>query len=81
MLRTGSRPARACRVRRCACSAIGVVELDRIDNLEALRARFIERGVFIRPLGNVVYLTPAFTIAKDEVGRLTEAIVATVRAL
>jgi adenosylmethionine-8-amino-7-oxononanoate aminotransferase len=61
--------------------AIGVVELDRIDNLEALRARFIERGVFIRPLGNVIYLTPAFTITKDEVGRLTEAIVATLRAL
>ena len=61
--------------------AIGVVELDRIDNLDALRARFVERGVFIRPLGNVIYLTPAFTIAKDEVGRLTEAIVATVRAL
>jgi adenosylmethionine-8-amino-7-oxononanoate aminotransferase len=61
--------------------AIGVVELDRIDNLDALRARFVERGVFIRPLGNVIYLTPAFTIAKDEVGRLTESIVATVRAL
>jgi adenosylmethionine-8-amino-7-oxononanoate aminotransferase len=61
--------------------AIGVVELDRIDNLDALRARFVERGVFIRPLGNVIYLTPAFTITKDEVGRLTEAIVATLRGL
>src|SRR5262249_47193325 len=41
--------------------AIGVVELDRIDDVDALRARFIEQGVFIRPFANVVYLTPAFT--------------------
>ena len=45
--------------------AIGVVELDRIDDLNALRQRFIEEGVFIRPFGSVVYLTPAFTI-RDE---------------
>ena len=42
--------------------AIGVVELDRIDNLNALRQRFIGEGCFIRPFGSVVYLTPAFTI-------------------
>ena len=32
--------------------AIGVVELERIDDLDALRARFVEEGVFIRPFGN-----------------------------
>ena len=32
--------------------AIGVVELDRIENLNALRQRFIAEGVFIRPFGN-----------------------------
>jgi adenosylmethionine-8-amino-7-oxononanoate aminotransferase len=54
--------------------AIGVVELDRIDALEALRARFIEEGVFVRPFGNVVYLTPALTIAEDELDVLTAAV-------
>jgi adenosylmethionine-8-amino-7-oxononanoate aminotransferase len=54
--------------------AIGVVELDRIENLNALRQRFIAEGVFIRPFGSVVYLTPAFTIAEDELARLTEAV-------
>ena len=53
---------------------IGVVELERIDDLEALRARFVEQGVFIRPFGNVIYLTPSFTIAPDELARLTGAI-------
>jgi adenosylmethionine-8-amino-7-oxononanoate aminotransferase len=54
--------------------AIGVVELDRVGNLSALRQRFIEKGVFIRPFGHIVYLTPAFTIAPDELAHLIEAI-------
>ena len=61
--------------------AIGVVELDRIDDLDALRARFIEQGVFIRPIGNVVYLTPAFTISATELKTLTDVVVKTVREL
>jgi len=59
--------------------AIGVVELTRIDDLTGLRARFVEEGVFIRPLGNVVYLTPALTIGSDDVARLTGAIVNVLR--
>jgi adenosylmethionine-8-amino-7-oxononanoate aminotransferase len=55
--------------------AIGVVELDRIDDLHGLRARFIEKGVFIRPFGSVIYLTPAFTIGEEDLARLTSAIV------
>jgi adenosylmethionine---8-amino-7-oxononanoate aminotransferase len=54
--------------------AIGVVELDRIEDLNVLRQRFVEQGVFIRPFGTVVYLTPAFTIAEDDLARLTDAV-------
>ena len=54
---------------------IGVVETERIGDLDALRERFVEGGVFIRPFGNVIYLTPSFTIAPEELGRLTGAIV------
>lgn len=54
--------------------AIGVVEMERIDNLDALRARFVEEGVFVRPFGNVIYLTPAFTIEPDALARLTRAV-------
>jgi adenosylmethionine---8-amino-7-oxononanoate aminotransferase len=64
-----------------AIGAIGVVELERIADLGALRARFVEEGVLIRPFGNVIYLTPAFTIAVDELKVLTEAIVKVVRSL
>ncbi|MGB6349580.1 MAG: adenosylmethionine--8-amino-7-oxononanoate transaminase [Pseudolabrys sp.] len=61
--------------------AIGVVELDRIDNLDALRAGFIEQGVFIRPIVNVIYLTPAFTISDDELNILIDVVVKTVHEL
>jgi adenosylmethionine-8-amino-7-oxononanoate aminotransferase len=35
--------------------------------------------VFIRPFGSVVYLTPALTIADDELTRLTDAVYAVLR--
>jgi adenosylmethionine---8-amino-7-oxononanoate aminotransferase len=53
---------------------IGVVELARIGNRDALKRRFLEEGVWIRPLRNVVYLTPALTIEKDELATLTSAV-------
>jgi adenosylmethionine-8-amino-7-oxononanoate aminotransferase len=55
--------------------AVGVVELARIGDVSALRERFVEEGVFIRPFGNIVYLAPAFTITADELSRLTRAVV------
>ena len=55
--------------------AIGVVELDRIADLDGLRARFVAEGVFIRPFGSIVYLTPAFTIDDDELEKLTQVVV------
>jgi adenosylmethionine---8-amino-7-oxononanoate aminotransferase len=61
--------------------AIGVVELDHIDDLDALRHRFLEQAVFIRPIGTIIYLTPAFTISSDELETLTDAIVKTVRGM
>ncbi len=61
--------------------AIGVVEMDRIADASVLRARFVAEGVFIRPFGNVIYLTPAFTISPTELKQLTNAIVKVVRAL
>jgi adenosylmethionine-8-amino-7-oxononanoate aminotransferase len=61
--------------------AIGVVELERIDDLDRLRARFVAEGVFVRPFGSIVYLTPAFTIGEEELARLTAAVVKVVAAL
>jgi adenosylmethionine---8-amino-7-oxononanoate aminotransferase len=54
--------------------AIGVVEFDRPIDAGALCARFVDEGVWIRPMGKVVYLTPPFTIGDDDLQRLTGAI-------
>ena len=61
--------------------AIGVVEMARIADPGALRAKFVEEGVFVRPFGNVIYLTPAFNIATEELSLLTQAIAKVVRRL
>jgi adenosylmethionine-8-amino-7-oxononanoate aminotransferase len=61
--------------------AIGVVELYRIEDLDALRRRFVAEKVFVRPFGPVVYLTPAFTIAMDELAALIGAVVRVVMEL
>jgi adenosylmethionine---8-amino-7-oxononanoate aminotransferase len=59
--------------------AIGVVELASIDDLDALKQKFVAAGVFIRPFGRIVYLTPAFTIDIEELGVLTRAVVQVLR--
>jgi adenosylmethionine-8-amino-7-oxononanoate aminotransferase len=59
--------------------AIGAVELKEIGDVHALRQAFIEESVFVRPFGNVVYLTPAFTIGEDDLAKLTRAIVKVVK--
>ena len=52
--------------------AIGVVELAEmpLERLYALRSAFITRGLWVRPFGKIVYLTPAFTIESGEFGDL-----------
>ena len=59
--------------------AIGVVEFERIDDVEGLRARFVAEGVFVRPFGSIVYLTPAFTIGAEELAKLTDTVVNVLR--
>lgn len=54
--------------------AIGVVQLDRIGDLNALKRAFVEAGVWVRPFGDIVYLTPAFTVTEDEIDLLTGAV-------
>ena len=59
--------------------AIGVVQLAGNLPLGWLRQRFVEEGVWIRPFGDIVYVTPPFVITSDELARLTGAIVTVVR--
>jgi adenosylmethionine-8-amino-7-oxononanoate aminotransferase len=56
--------------------AVGVVELDRIDDMKALKRRLVDAGVWLRPFNNVIYLAPAFTISDTDLRTLTGAVAA-----
>ncbi|WP_421862704.1 adenosylmethionine--8-amino-7-oxononanoate transaminase [Parvibaculum sp.] len=55
--------------------AIGVIELDAIGDMNAIKRRFVEEGVWIRPFGNIVYTTPPLVIGPQDLARLTGAMV------
>jgi adenosylmethionine-8-amino-7-oxononanoate aminotransferase len=58
--------------------AIGVIELTSLDR-NVLRRKFLERGVWIRPFGNIVYTTPPLSIPDGDLEKLTSAMVDVVR--
>jgi adenosylmethionine-8-amino-7-oxononanoate aminotransferase len=75
-LRQGLEPCRTLPSVRAVrvLGAIGVVELDGIADMNALKASFISKGVWIRPFRNIVYLTPALTIQASELAHLCSAV-------
>ena len=58
--------------------AIGVVELAQIADMNALKAALVAAGVWVRPFGKILYLTPAFTVSDVELETLTSAVSAVV---
>jgi adenosylmethionine-8-amino-7-oxononanoate aminotransferase len=66
---------------------IGAIELRAEDAgyLSAMRPRlyqfFLERGVLLRPLGNVVYVLPPYVISADELHRVYDVIEEAIQTL
>ena len=54
--------------------AIGVVEMEQPVAMREIQRRFVERGVWVRPFGRLVYLMPPFIISEDELQWLTKAV-------
>ena len=63
-----------------ARGAIGVIQLDDMSRIDWLKARFVDAGVWVRPFGDIVYVTPALTIDEADLTRLTDTLVAVVTA-
>lgn len=67
--------------------SIGALELEAADAgyLSALRPKlynfFLDRGVLLRPLGNVVYVLPPFVISHDELHRVYDVITEAIQTL
>ena len=49
---------------------IGVLELEKPVNMAAITRRFIDKGVWIRPFGRLVYLMPPYIISDHDLQKL-----------
>ena len=55
--------------------AIGVIELKEPVDMKKVQPMFVERGVWVRPFGKLVYTMPPFIMGSDDVATLTAAMV------
>jgi len=60
--------------------AVGVVQMERPVDALGLRAKFVDRGVWLKPFGDVIYLTPPLVIGPQDLAMLTKAIAEVLRA-
>lgn len=58
--------------------AIGVVELDTPVDMQRISKQFVDKGVWVRPFGRLVYLMPAFIMERQDLDSLTSAVTAVV---
>lgn len=54
--------------------AIGVVELNRDVDLAWMTPKFIQKGIWIRPFLNLVYIMPPYITSSEELTQITQAI-------
>jgi adenosylmethionine-8-amino-7-oxononanoate aminotransferase len=54
--------------------AIAVVQMDRAVDELGLRARFVEKGFWVKPFHDVIYLTPPLVIEPGDLAGLTRAV-------
>jgi adenosylmethionine-8-amino-7-oxononanoate aminotransferase len=58
--------------------AIGVVELKHAVDMQHLQQQFVQRGIWVRPFGKLVYVMPPYVITAQELDTLLQQLVAVV---
>ena len=59
--------------------AIGVVELTHPVDMATIQARFVDKGVWVRPFGKLVYVMPSFVMNAEDLATLTAAMVEVIK--
>ena len=57
------------------CGSIGVIETTGLGDVNLLKKRFVEAGVWIRPFGNIIYTIPPYIIGQKDLNQITSAMV------
>jgi len=57
------------------CGSIGVIETTGLGDVNLLKKRFVEEGVWIRPFGNIIYTIPPYIIGQKDLTQITSAMV------
>jgi adenosylmethionine-8-amino-7-oxononanoate aminotransferase len=61
--------------------AIGVIEMDKPVDLRVATPAALQRGVWLRPFRNLIYVMPPYICTPDEIGQITSAMVGVAREL
>jgi len=61
--------------------AIGVVEMKQAIDLATIQKAFVDRGVWIRPFGKLIYVMPPYIISEDDLQLLCHAILEVIASL